>query len=123
MAKPSKQQQQQPQPPTNNHLNYNVNADIKHGMEAYDLEQRELVKPIEKKVKEVKVPGRDLKEDRSKRSVSINEDLISIPSVKDNNDKGASSSSDANCFNDPFCDDKFSRDPARYAVHFIEQVE
>merc|ERR1712026_558488 len=79
-------------------------------MEAYDLEQRELVKPIEKKVKEVKVPGRDLKEDRSKRSVSINEDLISIPSVKDNNDKG--SSSDANCFNDPFCDDKFSRDPA-----------
>ena len=89
-------------------------------MEAYDLEQRELVKPIEKKVKEVKVPGRDLKEDRSKRSVSINEDLISIPSVKD--DKGTSSSSDANCFNDPFCDDKFSRDPARYAVHFIEQL-
>ena len=90
-------------------------------MEAYDLEQRELVKPIEKQVKEVKVPGRDLKEDRSKRSVSINEDLISIPSVKDNNDKGASSSSDANCFNDPFCDDKFSRDPARYAVHSIKQ--
>ena len=48
------------------HLNYNVNADIKHAMEAYDQEQRDLVKPVE--IHEEKVPGRDLKEDRSKRS-------------------------------------------------------
>jgi len=84
------------------HLNYNVNADIKHAMEAYDQEQRDLVKPVE--VHEEKVPGRDLKEDRSKRSA------IEIVDVEVLNKAGENK--DTSCSNDPFCDEKFSRDPA-----------
>jgi len=81
-----------------NNLNYNVNADVKHGLEAYDQEQRDLVKPV---VKEEKVPGRDLKEDRPKRSVTVAENESKLSIVDENS-----------CLNDPLCDEKFSRDPA-----------
>lgn len=102
-----KQQQQifnnNPEPPAPaapvvNKLNYNINADIKHAYAAYDQEQRDLVKPAKNVVKqEDKVPGRDLKEDRHKRSPVVEnvDDVLSD-----------------NCANDPFCEEKFHRDPA-----------
>jgi len=97
---PSQQQnvkkKELPHVPSN--LNYNVNADIKHGLEAYDQEQRDLIKPV---VKEEKVPGRDLKEDRSKRSLTGVEKEVKVSIVDENS-----------CLNDPFCDEKFSRDPS-----------
>ena len=71
---------------------YNIKADIKQGLAAYDQEQRDLVHPVIKNDRdsEGKVPGRDLKEERLKRSA---------PEV------------DINCDNDPSCREKFSRNP------------
>ena len=77
---------------------YNIKADIKQGLAAYDQEQRDLVHPILKTDRdgEGKVPGRDLKEERPKRSASEDESWLSL---------------DTNCDNDPLCSEKFSRNP------------
>merc|ERR1711976_818760 len=73
-------------------------------MEAYDQEQRDLIKPVESKA-EKKSPGRNILEARSKRSVEEAGVMIST------GDQDMPSES-SNCLNDPFCDDKFFRDPA-----------
>merc|ERR1711874_919024 len=90
-------------PPASNQMNkkldeYNIKADIKQGLAAYDQEQRDLVHPILKTDgdSEGKVPGRDLKEDRPKRSADEDESLLIA---------------DINCENDPSCSEKFSRNP------------
>ena len=78
---------------------YNIKADIKQGLAAYDQEQRDLVHPILKTDRDSqgKVPGRDLKEDRRpKRSASEDDSFLS---------------QDINCDNDPSCSEKFSRNP------------
>jgi len=75
-------------------------------MEAYDQEQRDLIKPVEKKEEKKRQSGRDILEARSKRSVEEAESVL----TKSNQDP---QSEDRNCLNDPFCKDKFYRDPAR----------
>ena len=112
---PQQPQQQQPQQqPPANQLNYNINADVKIAMEAYDQEQRDLVKPVEKKL-EKKSPGRDLLEERSKRSV----EEAHMMQLGDQDLPNESS----NCLNDPFCGDKFSRDPARDALRLLNTLK
>jgi len=88
-------------PPSNrmkkNLEHYNIKADIKQGMLAYDQEQRDLIHPIKTDQNSGgKVPGRDLKEERLKRSASQYDGKLSL---------------DINCENDPLCNSKFSRDP------------
>ena len=99
---PRNQNQQVPIIPGPNTMNkkldeYNIKADIKQGLAAYDQEQRDLVHPIKTdRDSEGKVPGRDLKEDRLKRSAPEDEGLLT---------------GDINCDNDPSCSEKFSRNP------------
>ena len=76
-------------------------------MEAYDQEQRDLIKTVEKKEeKKRQSGGRDILEARSKRSV---EEAEKTPTTSDQDPQ----SETRNCLNDPLCDDKFFRDPAR----------
>eukprot|EP00092_Neocalanus_flemingeri_P044396 GFUD01049225.1.p1 GENE.GFUD01049225.1~~GFUD01049225.1.p1 ORF type:complete len:899 (-),score=284.87 GFUD01049225.1:102-2432(-) len=83
-----------------------IQAAVKHGQQAYDKEQYELHKPVEVPNKEQIVPGRDLKADRSKRSA------IEIYDVKVGERDGKPVEEiDLTCLNDPFCDEKFSRNP------------
>jgi len=89
--------------PVDNHL---IQAAVKHGLDAYDREQHDVHKPVEIPKEEQIVPGRDLKGDRSKRS-ALQEydpkfgggDVIKVEELE------------LNCLNDPFCDEKFSRNP------------
>ena len=83
-------------------------------MEAYDQEQRDLIKPVESKA-EKKSPGRDILEARSKRSVEEAGVMIST------GDQDMPSES-SNCLNDPFCDDKFFRDPARNGLRLSSDL-
>ena len=76
-------------------------------MEAYDQEQRDLIKPVEKKEEKKRQSGRDILEARSKRSVEEAESILTKRSDQD------PQSEDRNCLNDPFCDYKFIRDPVR----------
>eukprot|EP00092_Neocalanus_flemingeri_P011299 GFUD01012178.1.p1 GENE.GFUD01012178.1~~GFUD01012178.1.p1 ORF type:complete len:1139 (-),score=344.30 GFUD01012178.1:174-3590(-) len=83
-----------------------IQAAVKHGQQAYDKEQYELHKPVEVPNKEQIVPGRDLKADRSKRSA------IEIYDFKVGEKDGKPVEEiDLTCLNDPFCDEKFSRNP------------
>jgi len=72
---------------------------VKHGLEAYDREQKDVRKSVEKPTPDQVVPGRDLKGSRSKRSAVEIFDLSPSQAI------------DLNCINDPFCAGKFSRNP------------
>ena len=77
--------------------NYNIKADIKQGLLAYDQEQRDLIHPFKTEQNSAgKVPGRDLKEERLKRSATDDDSKLNL---------------NINCENDPLCNLKFSRDP------------
>jgi len=85
--------------------NYMAQVALKHGLEAYDRELQDIHKILDAPNEDQVVPGRDLKdESRSKRSASdgIEQNYGFKDSVK---------SSDINCLNDPFCEEKFSRNP------------
>jgi len=76
---------------------------VKHGLEAYDREQKDVKKSLEVPKKEQVVPGRDLKGERSKRSIEevFDPNLVNAQAMD----------IDLNCVNDPFCEEKFSRNP------------
>lgn len=102
----------QAQPPPNNPKqapvdSYMAQVAVKHGLEAYDREQNDLNRPVEIPKQEQIVPGRDLKEDRSKRSALE----IYDPHKIGLGEGKILESIDFNCLNDPFCEDKFSRNP------------
>jgi len=83
-----------------------IQAAVKHGLEAYDREQVDIHKPVEIPKEDQLVPGRDLKGDRSKRSAleEFDAKVDSVVEIK-------AEKVDLICLNDPFCDEKFSRNP------------
>jgi len=86
---------------------YMAQVAVKHGLEAYDREQNDLNRPVEIPKQEQVVPGRDLKGDRSKRSAL---EVYDPPNFGLGDGK-IMEAIDLNCLNDPFCEEKFSRNP------------
>lgn len=85
---------------------YMAQVAVKHGLDAYDREQNDLIRPVEIPKQEQVVPGRDLKAERSKRSaVEIYDPNVALDGGK------LMPAIDLNCLNDPFCEEKFSRNP------------